>query len=406
LTVNPTQLRSADAQRDLFHDVKPVVRFGACMKRVLSIFLALSVLGPQILRAEDPDVAYLDVYTLLQQGDQLNADGKVPEALARYRQAQIALRNFQRSHPEWKPKTVEYRANYLAQKVQQLSATNAAAQSNASAKASSAAPVASKVSVKLISPGAEPRTALRLHPKEGDKQTASITIKSAMEMTLGGNKNPEMKLPTTVITTETTAKSVAPDGDINYETATKDVLVDDQSALPQLKGLSAAGTITSRGINKHIDVKVPGGLPPQARQLADQMKEEFSRPTMPLPEEPIGVGAKWEVKISQKSGGIAMEQTYTCELASLEGDKAVTRINYTQTAANQKIENPSMPGVKLDLTHFAGKGGGEAIVDLAKVIPTQTTTDGELEMVMATGSGAQKQEISVKMTINVGTDAK
>jgi hypothetical protein len=220
-------------------------------------------------------------------------------------------------------------------------------------------------------------------------------------MSMGTNKMPETPSPAIVITSQSTTKSISAAGDIGYEIVTTDA-----PAVPQLKGLSAAGTLTSRGINKNISVKTPAGLNPQMRQIAEQIKEGYATAALALPEEPVGVGAKWDVKMPIKSGGISMVQTFNCELASLEGDKAVVKINYTQTAPNQKIENPAMPNFKMDLTRFSGSGSGETIVDLGKLLPVQSTTDGQLEMTMSAGTGAQKQEINVKLTLNVTTDSK
>jgi hypothetical protein len=375
------------------------------MKRIGLFLLAALLLSTTILRAEDPDDVYVEIYGLINQGDALNANGKSQEAMAKYQKAQTALNNFRKNHAEFQPKTVEYRANYLAQKIQQLSSTSTntapGQPMQRSTNSSGQTQTGSGVSVKLISPGSEPRTALRLHPKPGDKLTTTINLKTTTEMSMGENKMPEMPSPAIVITSETTVKAVSPDGDISYEILTTDV-----EGVPQLKGLSATGAVSSRGINKNINVKMPSGLPPMARQLADQIKEGYATAAQPLPEEPIGIGAKWEVRIPSKAGGISAVQTLTSELASLEGDKAVVRINYTQTAPNQKIESPSMPGVKLDLTRFTGSGSGESMVDLSKMAPTQSTTDGQLEMTMVTGTGAQKQEIALKMTIKLTSDSK
>jgi hypothetical protein len=376
------------------------------MKKLVSLCLATLLLGTNILRAEDPADVYVEIYGMIQQADSLSAAGKARDALAKYRQAQTALDKFHKEHPEFQPRTVEYRATYLAQKVQQLStATNAAPAQpgqpakNGSGQAKSQSP--SAVSVKLISPGSEPRAPLRLHPKEGDKQTTTLSITTKNEMSVGGNKMPDMPSPAIAITSEATVKSVSPDGDINYQ-----IVTTDSPAVPQLKGMTATGTLSSRGINKSIDIKMPSGLPPQVAQLADQIKEGYSTAAQPLPEEPVGIAAKWEVKIPSKSGGISLLQTLTCELASLEGDKAVIKINYAQTAPNQKVQNPAMPNLKMDLTHFNGSGSGETIVDLGKLLPIQSTMDGQLDIAMTTGAGDQKQEISVKMTLNVTTDSK
>ncbi len=395
------------------------------MNRFWVFILGALLVGSGVLRAEDPDEAYLEVYSLVEQADALSANGKSDEALAKYRQAQIALRDFQRNHAEYKPKLVTYRANYLAQKITELSNTNSPAQrpggpagSRQGSANTGGSALPGGIVIKLIDPGAEPRKPLRLHPKEGDKQACVMTMKMSMEMAMGDIKNPEMKLPAMIMTMATTVKSVSADGDINYEMVMTDATVGDEpGVLPQvaeavktslgnMKGLSSSGTRSSRGVNKATNMKMPSTPDAQTRQVVDQVKESFAMASAPLPDEPVGAGAKWEVKMPLKSGGIQMDQTATYQIVSFEEDKLVAKTTLTQRAANQKVENPSMPGVKLDLTRMNGTGSGETTIDLGKIVPLQVTMTAQSEAIMAMNSGAQKQEITVKVKTDVGMETK
>ena len=88
---------------------------------VVALLLAL---GPSL--AVSPDDQYLRIYGLIEQADALAAKGETGQALATYRQAQVALRNFQKENRDWNAKLVTYRFNYLAQKVAALSEKPAA----------------------------------------------------------------------------------------------------------------------------------------------------------------------------------------------------------------------------------------------------------------------------------------
>ena len=120
--------------------------------------------------------------------------------------------------------------------------------------------------------------------------------------------------------------------------------------------MSGTGTISSRGFSKGIEFKAPPGADPQTRQIMDQMKDSFASLAAPLPEEAVGPGAKWEVRMPIKSQGMTIDQTATYELVSIEGESLTTKSTITQHAANQKIENPAMPGLKVDLTKMTGNG--------------------------------------------------
>jgi hypothetical protein len=173
-----------------------------------------------------------------------------------------------------------------------------------------------------------------------------------------------------------------------------------------VKGLSATGTMSSRGLSKALDFKVPAGSEPQARQAMDQMKETFTQLVAPLPEEAVGPGARWEVKMPIKTQGMTIDQTATYEVVSLEGESLVTKSAVVQHAANQKVQNPAMPGLNLDLTEMAGKGTTEFTLDLAKLLPAKGATDFHSESTMALNLGGQNQPMSVKMDLNLRLEGK
>jgi len=77
-----------------------------------------------------------------------------------------------------------------------------------------------------------------------------------------------------------------------------------------------------------------------------------------LPEEAVGPGAKWEVKMPVHSQGMTIAQTTSYELLSLEAERLTVTNTVSQSASNQKIQSPVMPGLKVDLTKMTGTGTG------------------------------------------------
>src|ERR1051326_8213820 len=114
----------------------------------------------------------------------------------------------------------------------------------------------------------------------------------------------------------------------------------------------------------------------------------------------IGTGAKWEVKLPLKSGGMTINQTAVYELASLEGDRLAIRSSIAQQAGKQKVENPAMPGLKLDLNKMTGTGKGEITSDLTQLLQPEATLDGHSEMDMTMDAGGQKQPMVMKLDID------
>jgi hypothetical protein len=179
-----------------------------------------------------------------------------------------------------------------------------------------------------------------------------------------------------------------------------------KTAFAGVKGLSGMGTVSSRGFSKGVEFKAPAGANPQSRQFVDQMKESFTQLAAPLPEEAVGPGARWEAKTALKSQGMTIDQTTTYELVTLEGERFTTKSTIVQHAANQKIQNPAMPGLKLDLIKMVGNGSSQSTFDLAHLLPSAGTGKVHSETSMNMNMGGQKQPMNMKMDMTLGFEAK
>ena len=115
-----------------------------------------------------------------------------------------------------------------------------------------------------------------------------------------------------------------------------------------------------------------------------------------VPEEAVGVGAKWEVKEKIKTQGMTTDQTTQHEVVGIEGDSLVMKSSTTQTAANQKISSPMMPTLKVDMTKMTGTATGTSTVNLAKVFPGKAISDQRIEVNMAVNAGGKKQVMNTK----------
>ena len=386
------------------------------MKLFSPLIVVLLLIASWPARAEEPEDHYLRIMKLIEQAESFNTNSQAGLALAKFQQARAELKTLQTTYPTWNVKMVSYRSKYLAERVTTLSAPPAPpAESDTTTKG--AAGNATTL-VKLIEAGAEPRKVLRLHPKPGDKQTLSLTLKMAVEMSMGETQIPPMKLPALTMIMDLTVKTVTAEGDITYETVMSDASVAaDPDVLPQvaeamksslsgLKGLSGSGAMSNRGLSKGTDLKAPAGADPQLSQTMEQMKQAFAQCVLALPEEAIGPGAKWEVKKPITSQGMTINQMASYELVSLEGDRVIAKTTIAQSAANQKMQNPAMPALKVDLKKMAGKGTGEITLDLAQAMPAKGSNVSHSELSMEMNTGGQKQPMTMKADLNIQLEAK
>src|SRR5262247_2135250 len=127
---------------------------------ILCCLLTFLALAPA--RADDRDTEFLRIYTMIQDADSLDKNGQTEAALAKYTQAQAALKKFRLTYPDWDNKVVAFRANYLTGKITEL--TNKSAPRAPTGSEGETKTAAASFSVKLLEPGAEPRKAIRMHP--------------------------------------------------------------------------------------------------------------------------------------------------------------------------------------------------------------------------------------------------
>jgi hypothetical protein len=391
-------------------------------------------------RATDvPDDDYLAIYGIMNQADTLSSRGETNAAHAKYVEAERDLEQFQRNNPNWNVNIVTFRLNYLADKIAGTTAaptatvtteTSTAATASANtadttatstidnAVASMPAEAAPKSPVKLLDAGSEPRTVLRLHPAAGDKQTVTMTMKMGMDMGTAGKSAPAMNIPAIVMSMDVEVKSVSADGDISYAMVFNDATIaDDTNTLPAIatamksglagiSGMTGTGEMSDCGIVKNVEMKLPATAAPQLQQTIGQMKNSFNSSATPLPEEAVGPGARWEYQTQVKSQGMKINQTVNCELVSIDGDHLNLHTTITQNAANQIIQNPAVPNLKMNLTKMTGTGGGTTTLNLGKLMPVSATLGEKTEIVMGMNVGQQKQTMDMKMDINVAIESK
>jgi len=71
-------------------------------------------------RAAGPDEQYVDIYNQILQADNLQQSGHLPQAAAKYLEAQTALKKLHEEHPAWNVEIVNFRLDYIAEQLQTL----------------------------------------------------------------------------------------------------------------------------------------------------------------------------------------------------------------------------------------------------------------------------------------------
>lgn len=391
------------------------------MKCLLILLLAVftTVLPSHVAGQDDQ---YLEIRSVIEEADSLNKSGKAELAKAKYKEAQTALLNLRKANPKWRAEMVSYRLEYVTEK---LAAFTPPAASGETAdvqkpKATGAAKPASagNMEIKVTKAGAEPRSILKYRSKAGDMQGAVMIMTSSVSMGQNPDALATIKMPGMKMEMAASTRSVSPAGDVDYEIVISEVgLVDEAAANPQmvaamkttfsaLQKLEITCRIADSGYVKKVDAKIPAGADPTTKGAIEQMKEAVSTGGLIFPAEPVGAGAKWEVKRKVKSQGANAERTTTYELTALDGDLATVKVVQVQRAGKQKIPNPMMPQMKADLVKMANKSTATISVDLTKLFPLQLSSDEHTDTTMSMDAGGQKQTMIMNNDTELRMESK
>lgn len=98
--------------------------YGASVKRLAVLVFGVLTLAllPMARAQSNPDDQYLIIYALMQQADAFDSSGEPRRALDDFAEAQTDLQKFQKVFPDWNPKIVNFRLNYLAQRITEVTA--------------------------------------------------------------------------------------------------------------------------------------------------------------------------------------------------------------------------------------------------------------------------------------------
>lgn len=276
-------------------------------------------------------------------------------------------------------------------------------------KKSDAKPARSKVTLKVLDAGAEPRSVLRYRFQEGASETMVMDMTMTMAMELGGRKIPAQKIPMTRTTMTIASDKVTEKGDLeqSFELIGVDVVSKpgDNPAIVaamnqqmgKMVGLQGTCTLTSRGFASNATIKTPPETDLKVQQLLDGMSQSIEQMSAPLPEEAVGKGAKWQTTMPIEMNGMKLTQIVRYTVKEIKGDKLVVDILIDQDAEEQQFSPPGVPAT-VTLKSLETTGTATAEVTLSTLVP-KTTTKIETTNVIETNGQRVKTRVNTSMKV-------
>lgn len=203
--------------------------------------------------------------------------------------------------------------------------------------------VASKV--KLVEAGAEPRAARKYAFAVGKPERRTLTVRQSMQQ---GPKKQDQ--PPISVTADFVAKDAKPTGAKLEMKVVKVELADKEKLPPQvaaqaaeeLKAFSGLAATFEVGAHGEIGELALAGDPKMTREGAAEIVALFGQIVEliapPLPEEPIGVGAKWEASEEQDERGVKATSKRTVELKDVSGEGGTALVTLEKKVPRRVVQ--------------------------------------------------------------------
>lgn len=257
--------------------------------------------------------------------------------------------------------------------------------------------------IELVSLGAEPREQRSYRVAPGHRQ--ALVVKTAVRQTIESDGNPLMppQKPEATVRLEITRLD-------SIETSSEPVY------RVQLMGIEHAGFhmamvnnakevdesferlgkyvfelgISDKGrIRKQALLDVLPELTTLTNQVWNELGDSLS---LPLPDQAIGLGAKW--KVDAKSGIADGTATRTYELVKIEGELLHLREVQALTIKDGSL---GLDSTRMDVKSMTTSGTGEHLIDLRQVAPIRSALQLSVEMTMEMNAGAETLTVGMEM---------
>ncbi|HXX70114.1 MAG TPA: hypothetical protein VEK07_23245 [Polyangiaceae bacterium] len=267
----------------------------------------------------------------------------------------------------------------------------------------------------LLDPGASPRRKLRYAWRSGLKEELTLELRTFASTETSDAQTPGIPLPPVRIVIAIDAVDVSADGDLHYawrvtaadvlaEPQTPDQLSDGMRAeVAVVAHVSGDGVTSSSGIARRVTID-PGSAAKGAGtgEMVEQIDQTLRNAPAPFPDEPIGLGARWQRVCQVASRDAHITQTDTFVLVGLSGGRGTLDDVLAQTAPPQVLRTPGMrSGDQARMESMLVSGSAKTHFDLAHLVPRTQIESTTTMVVSGHAAGAASQRTTMVLRVSI-----
>ncbi len=268
-----------------------------------------------------------------------------------------------------------------------------------------AAVQAALTDVHLLAEGAEPRHVYRYDTSAGRSERFVIDVETlaAATATTGEAALAGMHVQFEVSTGPTES---LPGGGFRSPIAIESVgfMVPGRSMQPDelarlsaefspLLGIRGTVDLDDRGRTVASNFQPVEGLDPALRVMLGNLRTSLV--SVPLPEQAIGVGARWEVRRTFDLEGLSVEQTLTYTLTGEQDEVAHLQVVLRQSAPPRDFENGSVSA-------YESTALGDVMLDVRRLVPySQVEMTTRMRSTLRSGGSSNEVDVETRRNVRV-----
>jgi hypothetical protein len=266
--------------------------------------------------------------------------------------------------------------------------------------------------VQTLDKGDRPRSELRYHIPAGTTTTSTTTFRTA---TLAASTDevelsvlPGLRMDVVSGPAELTDRGVR----LKVDVVRSEAIVPEGFDEDMAQRLRATAAVADK-IGGWIEIDDRG------RMLAGQFNDQTKRADLPirllrmivntreiltrvrLPEEKVGLGARWESRRVIKAYGFNIDQVTTYTLVDRAGRELMLNVAVEQEAPPQTIEFPD-EGIVISVESLTGHAEGQIILDLS-ALESDASASGKVEdhLIVKTSEGTEAVQVVEEFQVDI-----
>ncbi len=266
-------------------------------------------------------------------------------------------------------------------------------------------PLRTLPTIRVLDQGLTPRVPIRYRVPPGQTEVLYLELVRA-QATQAGNEGSQRRIPPVQLQVKVGPASPTPQGFIRHPVqitqvriskmahkmspAQREQLERKLAPLLQVRGWSE---IDIQGRVRRAEFEGMDAVPPELLTLLGNIRTALL--SVPFPDEPLGIRARWEVERRMQLSGVWVDQVVTYHIEKMQGAELALQITARQTAAPQALSSGRLEAYQASVL-------GSSVVRLGHFTPfSEAESTSQMRIKRSTPTGPEMLRVETRTAVRL-----